>query len=110
MITFPIPRSKYAREYTLQASDATLNRINPFSGGYGLGSIYLCCLTVAGIAAFGYPARTRYTERLSQVPAHWGIRSWCDAERMLESFAWLKCACNAGGAALRAEALKLLEA
>lgn len=109
MVTFPIPRSKYAREYTLQVLDATLNRIDPFSGGNGLGSIYLWYLAVAGIAAFGYSARTSYTERLSQVSADWGIRSWCDAERMLESFAWLKCARNAGGASLWAEALQLLE-
>ena len=57
MVTFPILRSKYAREYTLQALDATLNRINSFSW-LRTRQYFLWYLTVAGIAAFGYHART----------------------------------------------------
>lgn len=110
MVTFPLPRSKYVRDRVLPALDAVLSRIEPYSDGYGLGTIYLWCLTVAGIAASGYPTRLQYAERLGQVSAHWGICSWPDVERALESFAWLKCACSVGGESLWAEAQQLREA
>jgi hypothetical protein len=99
MVTFPLPRSKHSRDTLIPLIKQALDPIEPIHGGDGLCELYLWCVLVAGVSASGYPIRQWFLDQVSTVAECLQVKVWADIEHILESFAWLKCACTSAGIA-----------
>lgn len=104
MVIFPMPRSKHARDYLIPLIRDALNCIDPYRGNKDVCGLYFWCLVVAGVAATGYPIRDWYLQRLVSTASFLQIYNWDEAEKFLERFAWLQCACHQAGECLWTDA------
>jgi hypothetical protein len=100
MIVFPMPRSKHAREYLIPLIRNSLECIDPYAVKEDIRGLYLWCLTVAGVAASGYPIRAWFLRHILPVSSFLMIKTWDEAQIFLEGFAWLRCACSQAGESL----------
>jgi hypothetical protein len=107
MVVFPLPRSRHARDYLIPLIRNALDCVAPYTSTQEVRGLYFWCLVVTGVAATGYPVRDWFLRRLPRVTSYLKIESWTEAEKFLEKFAWLRCACNQAGLTFWADAERL---
>jgi hypothetical protein len=104
-VTFPVPRSTYARRLLLPQMKESIGKIHLAAREQALGELLLWCVVVGGIAASGQPERTWFATQLFNVSTSLDLTKWSDAKVVLRKFAWLDSACSRGGAAFWNEVL-----
>jgi len=97
MVTFPLPRSKYARDCGLTTLEQVFSAVDPSSQGPDAARLYFWCLIVAGIGAFDHEHRAWFMAQTRKLAQELQVWSWEEAEAILITFAWLKCACSSAG-------------
>jgi hypothetical protein len=105
MISFPLPRSRRARGVLIPAIKQALNQVNPYGKDRDFSRIFFWCAILAGISAYGTTIEEWFQERVATLSVNLKIASWEDAEEILESFAWLNCACSKAGSEFWDEAV-----
>jgi hypothetical protein len=103
-VTFPVPRSIYARRSLLPQMKEVIGKIHVAAGYQALRELVLWCVVVGGIAAFGEPERSWFAAQLFNVSTFLDLKKWSDAKVVLRKFAWLDSACDTGGSAFWNEA------
>ena len=103
LVTFPLPRSMYARDRALTALKEVLDEIDPTSQGPDAMRLYFWCVAVAGIAALDHQHRALFMWQTKRLAIELHIQSWEEAERTLLTFAWLESACSPAGRAFWAQ-------
>jgi hypothetical protein len=104
-VTFPIPRSIYARRLLLRQMKESIGGIHFAAGHRALRELLLWCIVIGGIAAYGQPERLWFAAQLFNVSTFLYIAKWSDVKVVLRKFAWLDSACNKAGTALWNEVL-----
>jgi Fungal specific transcription factor domain len=98
-VTFPVPRSIYARRTLLPQMKESIGKIHLAAGHQALRELVLWCVVVGGIAASGQPERSWFAAQLFTVSTFLDLKQWSDARAVLRKFAWLDAACDTGGSA-----------
>lgn len=104
-VTFPVPRTMYARRLLLPQMEEAIAKIQLVTGDRALGELVLWCVVVGGIAASGQPERSVFAIQLVNVSTFLRLTRWSDAKVVLRKFPWLDSVCDRGGAAFWNEVL-----
>jgi len=103
MVTFPLPRSRYARDRALTALREALGGIDPTCQDPDAARLYLWCLTVASIGALDPEQRDWFMWQTNRLAVALHVQLWEDAEDIFFTFVWLEGACSPAGRALWAQ-------
>jgi hypothetical protein len=104
-VTFPVPRSMYARRLLLPQLKESIGKVQLVVGNQALAELLLWCVVVGGVAASYQPDRSWFATQLFHVVRFLDLTKWSDAKMVLRKFAWLGSACDRGGAAFWNEVL-----
>jgi hypothetical protein len=104
-VTFPVPRSMYARLLLLPQMKESIGKVQLVVGNQALTELLLWCVIVGGVAASGQPERSWFATQLFYVARFLDLTKWSDAKMVLRKFAWLDSACDRGGAVFWNEVL-----
>jgi hypothetical protein len=94
MVTFPIPRSRWAREHAVSNIRLELSNIAVQFNDLRLSEVQLWCVNVAGISAYDEQDRLWFRERARALNQILGVKNFTDAENLMRRFAWVSNACN----------------
>jgi len=104
-VTFPVPRTMYARRLLLPQMKEAIAKIQLATGDRAPGELVLWCVVVGGIAASSQPERSVFAMQLVNVSTFLRLTRWSDAKVVLRKFPWLDSVCDRGGAAFWNEVL-----
>jgi hypothetical protein len=104
-VTFPVPRTMYARRLLLPQMEEAIVKIQLATGDRALGELVLWCVVVGGIAASSQPERSVFATQLINISTFLRLTRWSDAKVVLRKFPWLDSVCDRGGAAFWNEVL-----
>lgn len=94
MVTFPIPRSKWAREHAVSNIRLELSHIPVLLGNTASLELQLWCTIVAGISSYDKEERMWFRGRAKTAVNILDIQLWNDAEGLMRRFAWVTNTCN----------------
>jgi hypothetical protein len=100
-VTFPVSRTSHQREeilMNLQEQILIFDQKN--SEDRDVLGLLLWCVVIGGIAAEHSPIRQWYAAQVRQLSIEYGVQNWHYMKELMNQFAWLDTACEAGGLTL----------
>lgn len=100
-VTFPVSRTPRQREEILANLQKHILIVSQQTcEDDEILGLLLWCAVVGGISAEHSPMRRWYAAQVSKLSIAYGVQNWHDMKELMNQFAWLDIACEAGGLTL----------
>ncbi|KAJ5604967.1 hypothetical protein N7510_010121 [Penicillium lagena] len=94
MVVFPIPRSRWAREYAVSRIQHHLSSFRPGKETRQFWKLEMWCVAVGGSSSYSKDQRQWFGERACLLAHYLDVQLWQEIEAMLGEFAWVSNICK----------------